>query len=273
MTVIVPNYAVTDVRQSLNFTPGRSKRLEYILIHWWGSFGQSHDGVVSYLCRAAGNTSAHYVVSAGRVTQIVSDNDTAWHCPGANANGIGLECRPEMSNGDFETVAQLIAAIWSEHGYLPLRGHRDFYATACPGQWYDQLAALEARARAIQGGAPAAIQAPSTGGGSSTTTAPPTKEGSDMHLIATKLSDGSWSYALVTESHGAKTLDAQQRGAYIKMLGDAAGYPWDWYWLLIREAWERHNQLAAMVGREVDEAADSIVARLKEGLAPAEVAA
>ena len=90
-----------------------------------------------------------------------------------------------------------------------------------------------------------------------------------MHLISTQLSDGSWSYALITESHGARTLDDQERGAYIKMLGDAAGYPWDWYWLLVRQAWERHNALAAMMGKEADEAADTVVARLQEGLAPA----
>lgn len=90
-----------------------------------------------------------------------------------------------------------------------------------------------------------------------------------MHLISTQLSDGSWSYALITESHGARTLDDQERGAYIEMLGDAAGYPWDWYWLLVRQAWERHNDLAAMMGKEADEAADTVVARLQEGLAPA----
>lgn len=160
MSAIVPNRAVTDVRQSYNFTPGRSDALRVIVIHHWGVDGQTHQGVVSYLCRANGNTSAHYVASAGRVTQIVSDRDTAWHCPGANASGIGIECRPEMSEGDFETVAQLIAAIRSEHGDLPLIGHKDRYATACPGRWYAQLAALDARARAIAGGASAAPVAP-----------------------------------------------------------------------------------------------------------------
>ncbi len=103
-----------------------------------------------------------------------------------------------------------------------------------------------------------------------TTTNTTTKENSSMFLISTPLSDGSWSYALITETSGACTLDDQQKAAYIRMLGDARGYPWDWYWLLIREAWERHNALAAIVGREVDEAAESIVARLKAGLAPAE---
>jgi len=102
------------------------------------------------------------------------------------------------------------------------------------------------------------------------TTTNTTKENHNMFLISTPLSDGSWSYALITETSGACTLDDQQKAAYIRMLGDARGYPWDWYWLLIREAWERHNALAATVGRETDEAADSIVARLQSGLTPKE---
>ena len=103
-----------------------------------------------------------------------------------------------------------------------------------------------------------------------TTTNTTTKENSSMFLISTQLSDGSWSYALITETSGACTLDDQQTAAYIRMLGDARGYPWDWYWLLVREAWERRNALLASVGKEVDEAAEEIVARLKAGLAPAE---
>lgn len=162
MTAIVPNSAVTDVRQSPNFRDGRPYGdPDHIAIHHWGVDGQTHPGVVSYLCRAGGDSSAHYVASAGRVTQIVSDRDRAWHA-GASSNprGIGIECRPEKSEGDFETVAQLIAAIRSEHGALPLRGHRDFMPTDCPGRWYAQLAALDARARAIAGGAAAAPVAP-----------------------------------------------------------------------------------------------------------------
>lgn len=100
------------------------------------------------------------------------------------------------------------------------------------------------------------------------TTNTTTKENSSMFLISTPLSDGSWSYALITEKSGACTLDDQQKAAYIRMLGDARGYPWDWYWLLVREAWERRNDLVAAVGKEVDEAAEEIVARLQAGLSP-----
>ncbi|WP_103061595.1 N-acetylmuramoyl-L-alanine amidase [Actinomyces qiguomingii] len=154
MSTISPNKAVTDVKQSPNYSAGRpAGSPNVIVIHHWGVDGQSHQGVVDYLCRSGGNTSAHYVASAGRRTQIVSDRDRAWHA-GASGNprGIGIECRPEMTAGDFESVAQLVAAIRDEHGPLPLRGHQDYMSTACPGRWYSQLARLSTRADEIRAG-------------------------------------------------------------------------------------------------------------------------
>lgn len=147
------NSAVTDTNWGPNFDPGRPYGEPLgIVIHHWGADGQSHDAVAAYLARPDGNTSAHYVASGGRVTQITHDYDRAWHCMGNNACTIGIECRPECDDDDFETVAQLIAAIRDEWGDLSLSGHQDHYATACPGRWQARLAELDARARAIQGG-------------------------------------------------------------------------------------------------------------------------
>lgn len=147
------NSAVTDTKWGPNFDPGRPYGEPLgIVIHHWGTDGQSHDAAAAYLARPDGNTSAHYVASAGRVTQLVHDYDRAWHCYGNNARTIGIECRPECDDDDFETVAQLIAAIRDEWGDLSLSGHRDHFATACPGRWQARLAELDARARAIQGG-------------------------------------------------------------------------------------------------------------------------
>lgn len=151
MTTIKPNWAVTDVKASPNYSQGRPAGDPTVIVcHHWGADGQTHQGVVDYLCRSGGNSSAHYVASAGRVTQLVSDRDRAWHAgPAGNPRGIGIECRPEMSEADVETVATLIAAIRSEHGNLPVRGHRDYMSTACPGRWYAQLSRLSARADEI----------------------------------------------------------------------------------------------------------------------------
>ena len=138
------NSAVTDTKWSPNFSAGRPAGTpDGIICHHWGADGQSHQGVVDYLCRSGGNSSAHYVASSGRVTQLVHDYDRAWHAgPAGNPRKIGIECRPEMSAGDIATVKSLIAAIRAEWGPLPITGHRDYMQTDCPGRWYAILGQL-----------------------------------------------------------------------------------------------------------------------------------
>lgn len=148
MSSISPNRAVTDVHPSPNFDPGRPGGDPIgIVLHWWGlpEWAQTHDQVVAFLSdgNRANPTSSHYVVSDGRITQLVSDNDRAWHCYGNNLRTIGIECHPAATDGDMRTVARLIAAIRSEWGYLPLSRHCDHFATACPGNYINRLDDLE----------------------------------------------------------------------------------------------------------------------------------
>lgn len=145
---IRPNNAVTDVRLSPNYDPGRPLGAPImIVIHWWGmpEWGQTHDQVVDFLTNGnrSNPTSAHYVASDGRVTQLVSDGDRAWHCAGNNMRTIGIECHPAATEGDLRTIARLIAAIRAEWGNLPLSRHSDHFATACPGNYSDQLDYLD----------------------------------------------------------------------------------------------------------------------------------
>ena len=130
-------------------TRGQNKP-EEIIIHHWGADGQNFWGVVNWLCRNGGSSSAHYVIEAGRAACLVDWNDSAWHAGDyyVNNHSIGLECRPEMSEADFDTVAEVISDIWRVYGKLPLRGHKDIAATACPGRWYVKLNELYNRAEA-----------------------------------------------------------------------------------------------------------------------------
>ena len=89
------------------------------------------------------------MVSGDHITQLVDEENRAWHSYGDNAGTIGIECRPEMDPEDFATVAMLISEIRSRWGDLPLRGHCDTFATACPGRWYSQLDRLSATADKI----------------------------------------------------------------------------------------------------------------------------
>ena len=130
-------------RKCWNYSEGREGLdPDRIVIHHWGADGQSHDGVVDFFTRGPGSgTSAHYVVSGGRITQICHDYDTAYHAGNwqINLRSIGIECRPEATEEDLRTVAELVRRIRSEWGNLPLTVHSDYYPTACPGRYHNLI--------------------------------------------------------------------------------------------------------------------------------------
>jgi hypothetical protein len=139
---------MTTINESLTakgYTPaalvpaafGRKRTIDGIVIHHWGVLGQLHDDVVKFFTQGPGTTSAHFVVSAGRIDCLVSPEDAAWHSGNAagNATTIGIECRPEATNEDYATVAELVRRLRDQYGPLPLSPHREWNATACPGVW------------------------------------------------------------------------------------------------------------------------------------------
>ncbi len=116
---------------------GRARTIDGAVIHHWGERGQTHDGVVNFFVNGPGSTSAHFVVSAGRIHCLVNPADAAWHSGNAvgNATTIGIECRPEATDGDYATVAELVRYLRGQYGALPLSPHRNWQSTACPGVW------------------------------------------------------------------------------------------------------------------------------------------
>lgn len=157
-------YKLDESRNATNFTPGadagRGAPTE-IVIHHWGVDGQTHDGVVNWFCTPDNGcqTSAHFVASANRAHCIVSPSDVAWHAGNwaVNLRSIGIECRPEATDGDYQTVAELIRWLRGLYGDLPLRPHKKYALTDCPGR-YD-LARLDKLAR---GAAPVKPQGTTT---------------------------------------------------------------------------------------------------------------
>lgn len=121
-----------------------------IIIHHWGVDGQKLDTVVGWLCNPRAQVSAHYVVEAGKVVKLMSDTDCAWHAGSETQNktSIGIECRPECTKADRETLIELVAYLYGKHGILPIVGHRDVAATACPGRWYRYLSTIKREATA-----------------------------------------------------------------------------------------------------------------------------
>lgn len=128
--------------------------VDKIIIHHWGAEGQTFDGVCAWFESPSCQTSAHYVVEGGRVACLVNLSDTAYHAGdwGANLTSIGIECRPEMSDADLETVCELVAYLYKVYGELPIYGHKDFSPTACPGKYYSQLGYIHDRALELMQG-------------------------------------------------------------------------------------------------------------------------
>ena len=114
-----------------------------VTIHWWNDprNAGTHDGTADYLARKGGDTSAHYVVSPGRVTRLVDDKNAAWHAGNAvgNATTIGIECNPHDVEGTLVTVAALIRDLEKKHGDLKVYRHRDWRSTTCPGAYSSRI--------------------------------------------------------------------------------------------------------------------------------------
>lgn len=128
--------------------------VDTIVIHHWGVDGQRFEDVCNFL-QGSPKSSAHFVVESGCCAQLVDIKNIAWHSGNwdANMRSIGIECRPEMSPEDFETVAQVIADLevyYNRSFYI--NGHLDYYNTECPGRWYSRLEDLIRRVNDIKAG-------------------------------------------------------------------------------------------------------------------------
>lgn len=214
---------INESRTACKYTPGRQgRRVDKIVIHHWGVDGQTHDGVVDWFCNPAqgARTSAHFVVSAGKVHCIVSPADTAWHAGDwdANLTSIGIECRPEATVADYATVAWLVRWLRARYGNLPLLPHKAFTSTSCPGRW--DLARLDREARG--GGSPA------TGGGGAVSGA--MRPVPAMYAITQRYADNATIYNYGA-GHGAIDYGVPV-GTPIVALEDGVVTHADWAWNL-----------------------------------------
>lgn len=116
-----------------------------ITCHHWGQDGQRHSSVVSWLQGVGNpNTSAHEVISAGLVSVLAPGTVATWHAGNKTGNGktIGLEFRPEMSAGDWQTIVERCADLELRYGSMRYYRHSDWKATACPGRYSSRIAEL-----------------------------------------------------------------------------------------------------------------------------------
>lgn len=78
---------------SPNYHRGRAKPLRLLVVHTTESGEQpgTATAVASWFARKTTRASAHYVIDARDLVQCVSEGDTAWAAPGANACGLQIE--------------------------------------------------------------------------------------------------------------------------------------------------------------------------------------
>lgn len=99
--------------------PAGSRKIEYIVIHYFGSLGTA-EAVADYFAGAYRGASAHYCVDDGDTAyQCVEDEDVSWHCGTTgtyyhpycrNSNSIGIEVRPYKL--DPSTASNASARDW-----------------------------------------------------------------------------------------------------------------------------------------------------------------
>lgn len=146
---------------SPNYTPfaqvaavfGIARQVKGFTDHWWGQpdTGMTYEGVISWLCRPGGNTSAHYVVDgpSRRVACIVSPQDASWAGGSALANAtqvhIENNCNIAARMSTMDVSAELLADLRDPNAYGDqlLYGHDHWVPTQCPGHididYIDQL--------------------------------------------------------------------------------------------------------------------------------------
>ena len=166
----------SGINFSVNISPNKTvanNTPTSITLHWWDDPAKrpSFGGVVSWFNNRSAQVSAHYVVEANRITQMVLEKDTAWHSGSTQGNqrSVGIEVNPRLNPGDYETTAQLVAEIWSRLGEVPVYPHHRWSSTSCPGTM--DVSRVIRRAREIHRGSSSGGSSGS--GGSSTPTTPP----------------------------------------------------------------------------------------------------
>lgn len=123
------------------------------VLHWWGNpSGQNPQGIIDWLCNPASQVSAHAVVWKGNVACLVNYDEPSWANGSATANttAITLECDPNDIDGTIPTIVDYLADLVRQRNLVEdfeLTGHRDWYNTACPGDYYSRLAEIRQAVR------------------------------------------------------------------------------------------------------------------------------
>lgn len=142
-----------------NYNKGRTKPVEYIVIHYTANDGDTAKGNCNYFAGANRNASAHYFVDENNVYQSVLDGDTAWHCGTTgkyynecrNNISIGVElCSRKDSKGNYyfldktlDNAVELVKTLMTRYNVSADRviRHYDVTHKVCPAPFVNNIVA------------------------------------------------------------------------------------------------------------------------------------
>ena len=142
---------------STNFRAGRTKPIQFIVIHYTSNNGDTAKNNIDYYSRTPNlSASAHYFVDENEVWQSVKDGDTAWHCGSSNKyvhktcrndNAIGIElCSRKDATGKYyfkDEVVKRAAALTKDlmkKYNIPVTNvirHYDVTGKTCPAPFVE----------------------------------------------------------------------------------------------------------------------------------------
>ena len=131
---------VVQWKKSPNFSSRNGAVIKKIVYHYTTS--ENVNGVVSWLINPESSVSCHYVIDLeGNITQLVQDDQRAWHAYGNNADSIGIEvcAKTGKKMTDKQSTALKALSLYLLGEYPTINtatGHRFLYKddgdTDCP---------------------------------------------------------------------------------------------------------------------------------------------
>ena len=104
-----------------NYTKGRIKPIGLVVLHSMEAAEKptTAESVAQWFAGvSAPKASAHYCIDNDSIVQCVLESDTAWHAPGSNADGIGLEHAGYARQSEAEWADEFSTAMLARSAHL-----------------------------------------------------------------------------------------------------------------------------------------------------------
>ncbi len=107
--------------KATHFTRAENRTISLIVIHTMEVaevLNAAENVARNWAAPDSRKTSAHYCVDADSIVQCVCEKDVAWHAPGANRNGIGIELAGHAKQTEAQWADEASKAILARSAVL-----------------------------------------------------------------------------------------------------------------------------------------------------------